>query len=140
MFSFELNTISWKHVTDGGPADGPNYLLTSRKLERGANMSKAKTLPANNAKESLFETFKKIVLEAVFDLAKQDKVESSTIVSHNKMYKIILEVNNENLEAVNNTAWDLRDLAVANGNIELFGTQLFEGQTKSLFDFIVFDL
>ena len=41
MFSFELNTISWKHVTDGGPADGPIPKLSThqQRLEMGEIMS-----------------------------------------------------------------------------------------------------
>lgn len=101
-------------------------------------MGKAKTLPASAFQENPnYKAFQEIVKE---ELKKIIVDEEWAILKSDKFVKHILEIKNENLKKFINKSWEIKDLAISNGCPDVFGCQIFEGKTKTLFNFIVFDL
>lgn len=110
---------------------------------------KCKCLPATPTKadklRELFNSFAALVADEVESLEKKlgrdESVTSYRTTSEDQMYdQHTFSIRPENMEEINDKAWELKDLATANGQPDMFGCKwlYIEGAKKGMYTMYVF--
>ena len=110
-------------------------------------MAKGKTVSAKPTKhEENLKFFKELVEEELTKMCKEkldfDHGEDYYILDFKQCQKHVLKLFAEKFDLFADKAWEIKDLAIANGCPSIFGCQEFyiEGAKKGQLEFIVFDL